>query len=202
MIKGLTIRAPTIKDANALSIFAIKTFILTYHMVSDADIKYYTDLYYTEEVFISLMNDEKHGIWIAMIPNNNVTNVTTGESEIMIGFCLSGPTTIPTISNSCGELKKLYIDVPFFGTGLSSTLFEMGIAWLRIHFNSHPIYISVHASNLKAQKFYQKYKFELVDRYLYSSDENNIGFIYKETDSSAGLPILRIGSKFADSKSM
>lgn len=211
-MEGMTIRTPTDKDAMSLSLFSIKTFMITFgHLYPPSESKKYLDSNYTEQNWKDLMKDEKYGIWIAMIPNNSNSdnsnndskdgsNINTSdddhkqqiEKETMIGFCMSGPSGLPTSTEANGELKKLYIDTPYFGVGLSSTLFEMGIAWLRIHYSGYKIYLSVYSDNFRAQKFYNRYGFDKVGEYEYIvGDVRDKEFIYCEMSPTAGLPLVR-----------
>jgi ribosomal protein S18 acetylase RimI-like enzyme len=90
----------------------------------------------------------------------------------------------------------MYVDIPYFGTALASTLFEMGIKWLRINYKDSPIYIGVYSENHRAIAFYNKYRFEKVGEYIYEVGKNrDREFILCELDNTAGSTRVQVSKE-------
>lgn len=188
---GSTTRLGVCGDALKLSIFAGKAFELTFgHLYPQEDTAEFLRTDYTEEIFMSWIQDEKKGVWIATSPKND--SGSEFMEETIIGYAVCGPSSLPRTSCSCGEVKKLYVDKEYFGKGVANNLFETGVHWLRSAYSGYPIYISVYSENFRALKFYSRYGFEFHDEYLYEVGANrDREFILREINSSSGLPLLK-----------
>ncbi|KAJ3272184.1 hypothetical protein HDV01_005838 [Terramyces sp. JEL0728] len=79
------------------------------------------------------------------------------------GFVSVGKCAVPfgQVTTRDGEIKKMYVDQKYFGTGLAHILFKKGFEWVNQTFPGN-IYISSFSGNDRAFKFYQKQGFELV----------------------------------------
>jgi len=84
---------------------------------------------------------------------NHYMRVVHDENGTVIGFSDS------EIEDGTYELKGLYVDKPMQGTGLAKELMEDALEWLG---TDHEIFLIVVAYNIRAQKFYKKYGFEIV----------------------------------------
>lgn len=188
---GITTRLGECSDALSLSEFAGKTFEITFgHLYPPEDTAEFLRTDYTEEIFMSWIQDEKKGVWVATTPKNDIgSNVV---EEVIIGYVVCGPSSLPRTDSSSGEVKKLYIDKEYFGKGVANILFETGVQWLRSAYSGYPIYISVYSENFRAIKFYNRYGFEFHDEYLYVVGANrDREFILREINSLAGLPLIK-----------
>lgn len=188
---GFNVLAARDEHALELAQFAGESFALTFgHLYPPEDTAMFIKTDYTEEIFLNWIQDKKYGIWIATAPQDNSA---TGEAkDAIVGYIVCAAASLPRTESSSGEVKKLYVSKDFFGKGLANILFETGIAWLRTAYSGHPIYISVYSENFRAIKFYNRYKFEFHDEYLYEVGANrDREFILRETDPSAGLPLIK-----------
>ena len=170
------------QDALALATFAGENFAFTFgHLYPPEETAGFIRTDYTEKIFLDYIQDSTYGVWIAF-----------SESEQIIGYAIGGAASLPRTNSSSGEVKKLYVDRSQFGKGLANTLFETVVAWLRIQYSNYPIYIGVYSENFRAIKFYNRYKFELVDEYIYEVGNcRDREFILREIDATAGLPQIR-----------
>ena len=168
------------QDALKLATFAGENFVLTFgHLYPPEETASFIRTDYTEDIFKNWIVDSKYGVWIAF-----------SEDESVIGYVIAGAASLPRTECSSGEVKKLYVDKSQFGKGLANTLFELSVSWLRVRFAGFPIFIGVYSENFRAIKFYNRYKFELFDEYIYEVGNcRDREFILKETDPSAGLPL-------------
>jgi ribosomal protein S18 acetylase RimI-like enzyme len=182
-------------DASGLSKFMEKTFLSTFgHIHPHEENQIYIDTECTEGKCRELIESPAHSVWVAFPPQTDTDSSPINDQ--LIGFCVVGPASLPTTTVGSGEVKKLYVDIPYFGTGLANTLFEIGIAWLRTNYADFPIFLGVYSENFRAIAFYKRYKFEQVSTYEYKvGKEVDIDFIFKELDSTAGLALpLRVKS--------
>jgi len=58
------------------------------------------------------------------------------------------------------RIEALYVDKPYYGTGLAQQLMETALGNLDL---SQPIWLETITYNRRAQQFYQKYGFEIVE---------------------------------------
>jgi diamine N-acetyltransferase len=188
---GFTTRLGECSDALNLSKFAARTFEVTFgHLYPPEDTAEFLRTDYAEEIIMSWIQDEKKGVWITTSPKND--SATDIVEEVIIGYAVCGPSSLPRTNSSSGEVKKLYVDKEYFGKGVANALFETGVHWLRSAYSGYPIYISVYSENFRAIKFYNRYGFEFHDEYLYEVGANrDREFILRETDSLSGLPLIK-----------
>lgn len=169
------------QDALNLATFAGENFVHTFgHLYPAEETAGFLKSDYTEEVFLNYIQDATYGVWVSL-----------SESDVITGYLVAGAASLPRTEKTSGEVKKLYVDRSQFGKGLANALFELGISWLRSKYSGYPIYISVYSENFRAIKFYNRYKFELFDEYIYEVGNcRDREFILREIDSSAGLPLM------------
>ena len=166
-INEYNIRVATIADAEALRHFGMKAFSRQFeHLYPPEELQYFLTNSYCIEKFVEWISDTK----------DYMLQIATDGAAI-VGYVLCGPCELPysDVTDSCVELRRLYIDSSYFGSGLSKSLMAIGLKWLedkrRHNYESNnikgKIYIGVYSDNFRAQRFYQKYKFEKVGEYFY-----------------------------------
>ncbi len=161
------IRVATEADAEALRQFGMKAFSRQFsHLYPPEELQYFLTNSYCIEKFLNWINDTKdYMLQIAL------------DDTAIVGYVLCGPCELPysDVTESCVELRRLYIDSSYFGSGLAKALMIIGLKWLedkrQRNYESSKIwgkiYIGVYSDNFRAQRFYQKYKFEKVGEYFY-----------------------------------
>lgn len=165
------IRRAVEDDADQAAQFGALSFTDTFgYLYPPHDLEKYLSESYTEDIFKNWVNDPKFDLWIAEV----VPEVDTKRK--IIGYCLGGPCGLPhsDATEANGELKKLYIDIPYFGKGVAKALFDESIKFLKESplYKGRPIYIGVWSENYRAQKFYEKMGYEVVGEYLYEVGES------------------------------
>lgn len=183
---AIDIRRATSDYAAELSTFAGETFAFNFGYLYPPEVTAkFLETDYSEDIYNGWILDTKYGVWIATTCKSDA--ISEDEKNVIVGYCVCGPSTLPRTESGCAEMKKLYIDKACYGNGLANKLFETGRSWLRESYAGHPIYISVYSENFRAIKFYNRYNFDKHDEYMYVvggyRDKN---FILREGDSSAG----------------
>jgi len=153
----ITYRAPERGDAANLSHFGRQTFCATFaHLYKPEDLSTYLNRVYTPAAMLADM----------ATPGTEFRIAEHGGR--IIGFCKIGAVTVPIgkIPPKSMELRQLYVDHDFHGSGVAATL----MAWAldRAHArNCENIYLSVYAENFRAQKFYQRHGFKVIGEYKF-----------------------------------
>jgi len=165
-------------DAEAIQKFGNISFAATFgHLYPPEVLEGYLAEAYTTPGFVAHIENPREIIFVAH-------DKRSGE---VCGYVLCGPCDLPhaEASDQNGEIKKLYVDIPFFGKGVAKQLMDLGIAWLKEHFPGKPLYIGVYSDNLRAQNFYmQKYNFERVGDYYFEVGScRDFEFILREKSS-------------------
>lgn len=182
----INVRRATSDDATELSTFAGNTFASNFgHLYPPEVTAKFLKTDFTEEIYNGWILNTKYGVWVATTCISEAISV--GERNLIVGYCVCGPSSLLRTESSSGEVKKLYIDKACYGNGLANKLFETGVIWLRESYAGHPIYIGVYSENHRAIEFYNRYNFAKHDEYIYVvggyRDKN---YILREVDSSAG----------------
>ena len=144
-------------DAEALSRFGRKTFSATFaHLYKPEDLNTYLNRVYTPAAMLA-----------DMVTPGTEFRVAESDGRI-IGFCKIGAVTVPLgkIPPRSIELRQLYVDHAFHGSGVAATL----MAWAldRAHARDcENVYLSVYAENHRAQKFYQRHGFKVIREYKF-----------------------------------
>ncbi|KAJ3317793.1 hypothetical protein HDV06_001145 [Boothiomyces sp. JEL0866] len=167
MVQHIVYRKAVESDAEKLIAFSAKTFTDTFgHIYNPVDLQAFLDKH-TPETAIGWMNE--NFVYLAL------------DGDEIAGFVTAGPCSLPhkDVSKDNGEIKKLYVDIPYFGTGIAKVLFNKAMEWTRETFPGD-VYLGVFSENLRAQNFYKKYGFEQVGTYLYPvGNHNDLEFIFK-----------------------
>jgi len=86
----------------------------------------------------------------------------------LLAFANTGPNTLPHPEARPGhaELRRLYVAKAAQGLGLGTKLLGVALEWMEAHTDG-PLWIGVWSGNLKAQKLYAAYGFEVAGTYQY-----------------------------------
>ncbi|KAJ3270781.1 hypothetical protein HDV01_007400 [Terramyces sp. JEL0728] len=149
-IDSITYRQANENDAEQLIDFFINGYTNTFGSNYDpADLKLFLDMHTPEK---GLEWIERDYVLLAVDDNQNIGGfVSVGKCAVPFG----------QVTTRDGEIKKMYVDQKYFGTGLAHILFKKGFEWVNQTFPGN-IYISSFSGNDRAFKFYQKQGFELV----------------------------------------
>jgi diamine N-acetyltransferase len=155
------IRVAGLADVARLVQLSRETFTDTFgHLYPPEDLAHFLDESYTPAAWTGLLNDASMRTWIAEEALEN-------GSEL-IGYALAGPCKLPhpEVSESAGELKRLYVSRSRIGSGVGRVLFEEALRWLEAR-GRKPVWISVYSENHRALKFYERWGFKQVGEYEY-----------------------------------
>lgn len=161
------IRTATESDTEALRLFGMKAFSRQFsHLYPPEELQYFLTSSYCHEKFLMWINNTKD--YMLQIAVNGTT---------IVGYVLCGPCELPHIdvTNSCVELRRLYVDSNYFGSGLSKALMLIGVKWLQekrqLNFETNhvwgKVWLGVYSDNFRAQKFYNKFNFKKIGEYFY-----------------------------------
>lgn len=90
----------------------------------------------------------------------------------ILAFANAGPNGLPhpDARPSHMELRRLYVDKAAQGLGLGTRLLDIALDWMEAHTDG-PLWIGVWSQNLKAQKLYAAYGFEMAGEYQFPVGE-------------------------------
>ena len=154
-----SIRRAVPEDAQALSGLADRLFIETF--VEDLAIPYpaedlvcYLDKSNGAAVLKRRLEDPAQAVWLAE------------EEGAPIGYAMAGPATLPhpDLRPADGMLNRLYVERGRRGSGLAQQLMDLALAWLETRHGARP-WLGVYSGNLRAQRFYGQYGFEICGEY-------------------------------------
>jgi diamine N-acetyltransferase len=197
---AINIRRATSDYAAELSTFAGKTFAFNFGYLYPPEVTAkFLETDYSEDIYKGWILDTKYGVWVATTCRSDA--ISKDERDVIVGYCVCGPSTLPRTESGSAEMKKLYIDKACYGNGLANKLFETGVSWMRESYAGHPIYLSVYSENFRAIKFYNRYNFVQYDEHMYVvggyQDKN---FILRESDSPSETTCIE--RNLADNKPM
>lgn len=142
-------------DAETLSALGALTFTETFgHLYDPEDLASFLAEAYGPERTRADLADPRKASWIVEID---------GEA---VGYALAGPCGLPhdEVSDTCGELKRIYFRKAWQGAGLGGRLFNETMSWLASS-GFGPLWIGVWSENHGAQRFYERQGFEKVGEY-------------------------------------
>lgn len=148
------LRRAQLEDRHALSRLGEQTFRESF--IEDFAIPYpehdlavFVPQTYSAQAFAETVSDARYASWIAE---------WDGEA---VGYAVAGPCSLPYAEAEAGhgELKRLYVRRSAQGTGLGRRLMDDALEWLERD-GPRPIWIGVWSGNLRAQRFYARYRFE------------------------------------------
>jgi len=157
------IRPPRPEDAEALGALGRQTFIDTF-VAQDgfaipypaADLAAFLDASFSTEATTKKLAEPGAAWWVAE---------RDGE---LLAFANTGPNTLPHPDSTPGnmELRRLYVGKIAQGLGLGTQLLKLSLDWMEANTDG-PLWIGVWNGNLKAQKLYAAYGFEVAGEYQY-----------------------------------
>lgn len=158
--KDFSVRLATKEDVDELVKIGKQTFEETFvgdfsRPYKKEDLLNFFAESHSPEVYHKYLNDSKHRLYVLYFK---------GKME---GYSLVGPCSLPHkgVSDSCGELKRIYINKNKQGYGYGKALLEKSLSYLDENFTQQ--WIGVWSENIKAQKIYHSYNFEKVGDYIF-----------------------------------
>lgn len=157
----VSIRRAVPADAEVLSALAERLFVETF--VEDfavpypaADLAAYLAKANGPAVLRARLADDKTAAWLAE------------DQSAAVGYALACPAKLPhaDLRQGDGMLDRLYLDRAYRGFGLADRLMDLALAWMQARFAPRP-WLSVHSDNIRAQRYYARYGFELCGEYGY-----------------------------------
>jgi ribosomal protein S18 acetylase RimI-like enzyme len=148
------LRLATPTDADSISALAIATFALGCPPGTDPrDIELHASRELTSDRFHSFIADPA------------VTLVLAEAGDALAGYTMLVRNTrhallAPADAGSAAELRKFYVDPRFHGLGVAQALMHRALDL--IDSEAGVIWLSVNASNPRAQAFYRKFGFEVI----------------------------------------
>ena len=155
------IRRAVAADADQLSALANRTFIETF--VEDlaipypkADLDWFLGYANSPAAMAARLADPKSAVWLAE---------DGGEA---VGYMVAGPADLARddLEPSDGMLHRLYVVRPAQGQGLAARMMDKALAWLTQTYSARP-WLVVFSENVRAQRFYARYGFEVCGEYDY-----------------------------------
>ncbi|HEY1426985.1 MAG TPA: GNAT family N-acetyltransferase [Caulobacteraceae bacterium] len=151
----LTIRRAGPADAEALVTVGRATFTQTFgHLYPPEDLAAFLAEAHGLARARADLADPAKAVWLAE---------AGGE---VVGYAVAGPCHLPhpDVSQSCGELERIYLLRSHQGGGAGSRLLEEALAWLEQD-GPRRLWIGVWSQNHGAQRLYERRGFEQVGAY-------------------------------------
>ena len=157
------IRPARPEDAEALGALGRKTFIDTF-VAGDGfaipypadDLAAFLDASFSPEATAKKLTEPGAAWWVAE------------RNGDLLAFANAGPNTLPHPDGRPGhkELRRLYVGKAAQGLGLGTQLLKLSLDWMEANTDGS-LWIGVWSGNLKAQKLYAAYGFEVAGEYQY-----------------------------------
>lgn len=150
-----TIRRAVAADAEALSKIGAETFCETFaHLYPPEDLAAFLEGAYDVEKTRRDLADPRKALWIV-----------EQDGEV-VGHALAGPCDLPhpEVTESCGELKRIYVLKKLQGSGTGTRLMHEVLDWLEKD-GPRRLWIGVWSENFGAQKLYERHGFTKVGEY-------------------------------------
>lgn len=149
------IRRAVAEDAQALSRIGAETFSETFaHLYPPEDLaQFLADAYDLDKTRRDLA-DPRKALWIV-----------EQDGEV-VGHALAGPCDLPhpEVTETCGELKRIYVLRKLQGSGTGTRLMHEVLDWLEKD-GPRRLWIGVWSQNHGAQKLYERHGFSKVGEY-------------------------------------
>ena len=149
-----SIRRATAADAEALTAIGRETFSQTFgHLYPPADLAEFLATAHTPELYRAWAADPAYAVWIA-----------EHDGEVL-GYALAGPCHLPhpEVTDTCGELWRIYVKREAQGLGLGQRLLDQALAWLEAP--GRRLWLGVWSENHGAQRLYARHGFAQVGTY-------------------------------------
>ncbi len=166
-----TIRKATADDAETLAQISRETFDAAFgDQYGAADLAtFIRDNYAVEKARHELL-DPQIGVWLLEADNRAV------------GYVLAGPCKLdnPEVTNSCGEIHRLYLLPDYQSGGRGARLMEVAMRWLERD-RPRKIWLGVFSGNPRAQRFYERLGFKKVGEHTFKvGDRVDQEFTYRK----------------------
>ncbi|MFM2480304.1 GNAT family N-acetyltransferase [Celerinatantimonas sp. YJH-8] len=160
---GPKIRSATLQDVQNILLLGRQTYKEHFGELWN-NIDVFLDADFTQEQVIQDINSpEKHRYLLAF------------QDQVLMGFVkLNLNTLLAPHVDSGIELQKIYLRKSGTGQRLGAALMER-VLQLAAELESPYIWLDVLKSNQSAQRFYQRYQFEIIDEIPYATDRYEIG---------------------------
>ena len=151
----VTLRIPTVADAEAIAALMATCFTATFgHLYDPADLA-------------SFLDGLTLGRWRAEIADPAFAFILAEQDGTPVGFFKMGPHSLPvTPTGPMIELRQLYLLASQQGTGLAARMMDRVIATARQR-GAAELFLSVYIDNHRARRFYERYGFEEVGIYAF-----------------------------------
>jgi ribosomal protein S18 acetylase RimI-like enzyme len=153
-------RTPTLEDAEALAALGRETFTETFaHLYARADLESYLDEHHTRAAITEQLTSRDVAFEVA----------ETADGAL-IGYCKVGRSlTLPwqaPAERRVTELRQLYVRAAYHGAGVAHALMAWAMRVLDEE-RADDVVLSVYSENVRAQRFYARYGFEHVGRFVF-----------------------------------
>jgi ribosomal protein S18 acetylase RimI-like enzyme len=158
---GPALRRAGPHDADTLSALANLTFMQTF--VEDlavpypkADLDWFLDYANSPAAMAGRLADPATGVWLAEL------------AGVAVAYMIAGPADLARddLEPSDGMLHRLYLERSARGHGLGNRMMDEALVWLEAAYSARP-WLVVFSENLRAQRFYARYGFEVCGEYDY-----------------------------------
>lgn len=154
------LRRAIVSDNHALAQLNRHAFLQTYledfHLsVSQDNIDAHFRNTMTPEIFLQKLTDPQQATWV-------IENTLNHE---LIAFLNAGPCFLPhsdVSQGEDGEIDRLYVLRDQQGKGWGPWLIKEALSWFNTQYSSRPIWLGVWSGNIKAQKLFKQYGFQIV----------------------------------------
>jgi ribosomal protein S18 acetylase RimI-like enzyme len=149
------IRRAVAADAEALSKIGAETFCETFaHLYPPEDLAAFLKDAYDLGKTRRDLADPRKALWIV-----------EQDGEV-VGHALAGPCDLPhpEVTETCGELKRIYVLKKLQGSGTGTRLMHEVLAWLEKD-GPRRLWIGVWSQNHGAQRLYERHGFSKVGEY-------------------------------------
>jgi len=164
-VGSIAIRRAGAADAATLAELGAETFVETFgHHYRRADIDAFLRERHALALYHRLLANPAYALWLAE------------DGETSVGYAVAGPSTLPVPDlrederEGAGELARLYVRRSHQGRRLGSRLLALALPWLRER--HRPIFLSVYAGNVGAQRLYARHGFVKRCDYTYMVGEH------------------------------
>lgn len=161
-------------SARQLSQIGADTFVQSFgHLYADTDLQKFLRAKHHADVYQRLIEDPDYAIWVAV--------ESPGQ---LVGYLVAGPCDLPVdnMPPKSGELIRFYLLPEYQGAGLGRRMLDPALGWLHEQFDH--VFLSVYSENVKAQRLYERYGFEKVQKYFFMvGDHADPEFIMKRKTS-------------------
>lgn len=159
-------------SALQLSEIGAETFVQSFgHLYAETDLQKFLHAKHNADAYQRLIDDREYAIWVA--------TETAGQ---IVGYLVAGPCDLPVddMPPNSGELIRFYLLRDYQGSGLGRRMLDPALVWLHEQFDH--VFLSVYSENVKAQRLYERYGFEKVQKYFFMvGDHADPEFIMKRT---------------------